>query len=193
MKQRTCLLTDRCQCIVWFWFNFVQFVSFSVLVFADQNLLERPFLLLITQFKTWPKLPQPESLINWWHWWAQMTFIQLLFRDVNFQDTPTYFMELETDSRLSQSQLVSSEVNWDCSHVVSPDCCCWHVSPLCGSRHVESQEPPRVGWVVHQVQSGLGPGGGSGAGIQTGLLSCRWDGTQRTKRGPRAARLYKGF
>lgn len=55
------------------------------------------------------------------------------------------------------------------------DCCCWHVFLLCRSRPAESEEPPCLRWVVHPIQSGLGPGVSSCPRIQTHLHSNRWD------------------
>lgn len=46
------------------------------------------------------------------------------------------------------------------------------VSPV-HSRPVESQEPPSVRRVVHPLPSGLGPGVGSGGGVQIIIFSCR--------------------
>lgn len=42
------------------------------------------------------------------------------------------------------------------------------------SPHAQSQKSPGLRWVVHQVQSSLGPGSSSSPGIQTHLLSWRW-------------------
>ncbi len=53
----------------------------------------------------------------------------------------------------------------------------YDTSPLCLSRPAEPQEPPCLRRVVHAVPSGLGSGFSSCAGIQTHLLSCRWDVT----------------
>lgn len=47
------------------------------------------------------------------------------------------------------------------------------MSLLCHSWSVESEEPPSIRRVVYPLPSGLGPGVGSGGGIQIILFSCR--------------------
>lgn len=79
-----------------------------------------------------------------------------------------YFWEL-----LKQETKTSAA--WASSPPAGTDCCCWHVFLLRRSRPVESEEPPCLRWVVHPIQGGLGPGASSCPGIQTHLLSCRWD------------------